>query len=260
LAAAFFFTIPGPKMIWQFGEVGYDVSINNPCRVCNKPIKWGYFGDTARRNLYKTFAALIKLKTGYEAFNSENFDLDVSGAVKRINITHSTMNVTVVGNFGVYEDIVDPNFQNTGVWYDYFSGDSISVTNTQAELTLSPGEFHIYTTQKLQTPEPGIISAIQSAPVTAIRSFELHQNNPNPFNPETTIRFELPVAAEVSAKIFNLIGEEVATLVEKRMPVGTHLLRWQGVDAQGRQVGSGIYFLRVSAEKNVAVRKMMVLR
>jgi hypothetical protein len=45
-------------MIWQFGELGYDISIDNPCRICNKPIKWDYLQDARRKNLYKVFAAL----------------------------------------------------------------------------------------------------------------------------------------------------------------------------------------------------------
>ncbi len=51
LAGAFFFTVPGPKMIWQFGELGYDYSIDDPCRVCNKPIRWDYIRGPSKRNL-----------------------------------------------------------------------------------------------------------------------------------------------------------------------------------------------------------------
>jgi hypothetical protein len=58
-ANAFFLTVPGPKMIWQFGELGYDVSINYPCMTSNcrldpKPIKWGYFTDYNRKKIYKS--------------------------------------------------------------------------------------------------------------------------------------------------------------------------------------------------------------
>ncbi len=265
LVAAFFLTLPGPKMLWQFGELGYDQNLPENGRTDPKPILWNYFTQTNRRNLYKTYAALLKLRNENEVFRST--DTQVSMRVgqgqydRRINLSHTSMNVTIAGNFGVTTRDVNPNFQHSGTWYDYFSGDSISVTNTQAVMSLALGEFHIYTNKKLETPEPGIITAIEEDE-SGLRplSFELYQNYPNPFNPETTIRFELPAAGEVSVKVFNVIGEEVATLVEKRMTAGTHVLSWQGVDAQGRQVGSGIYFLRISAGKNVAVRKMMVVR
>ncbi|MFM8432739.1 MAG: alpha-amylase family glycosyl hydrolase, partial [Bacteroidota bacterium] len=54
-AAAFFFTVPGPKMIWQGGELGYDVSINNPCRTCNQPFRWNYYSRPERLRLYRIF-------------------------------------------------------------------------------------------------------------------------------------------------------------------------------------------------------------
>ncbi|HSR18294.1 MAG TPA: alpha-amylase family glycosyl hydrolase, partial [Ignavibacteriaceae bacterium] len=129
LAAAFFFTIPGPKMIWQFGELGYDVSIDNPCRVCNKSIKWEYFNQPARNNLYKVFSALINLKKNYDAFRSTAFTTSLSGAGKRINITESSMNVTIIGNFNVQQIEINPSFQYTGIWYDYFDADSINVSD-----------------------------------------------------------------------------------------------------------------------------------
>ena len=50
---SFFFTIPGPKMIWQFAELGYDVSIDDPCRLCEKPIRWDYYDDLERKNYIK---------------------------------------------------------------------------------------------------------------------------------------------------------------------------------------------------------------
>jgi 1,4-alpha-glucan branching enzyme len=64
-----FFTLPGPKMLWQFGEVGYDVSIDDPCRTCRKPIRWEYFQDEDRNKLYRAFAAIIKLRNQYNIFN-----------------------------------------------------------------------------------------------------------------------------------------------------------------------------------------------
>jgi glycosidase len=148
LASAFFYTIPGPKMLWQFGELGYDVSINYNGRTGNKPIHWEYYSDTSRKDVYKVIAALTKLKQ-YPAFRSSNFTLNVGGLWKSINITDPSMNVTIIGNFNVTSASGIPNFANTGKWYDYLSGDSIVVTNTSSLISLSPGEFHIYTSVKI---------------------------------------------------------------------------------------------------------------
>jgi hypothetical protein len=264
LVAAFFLTIPGPKMLWQFGELGYDQDLPENGRTDPKPILWNYFTQPDRLKLYKTISALLELRSENEVFRSIDTQVSMRAGQgqydRRINLTHPSMNVTIAGNFDVAARSVNPNFQAAGTWYDYFSGDSISVANTQAAMMLAPGEFHIYTTKRLETPEPGIVSAVEDEPVAAIRSFALHQNHPNPFNPETTIRFDLPATSDVSVKVFNLIGEEVLTLVDSRLLAGSHELRWQGIDAQGRQVGSGIYFLRVSAGTQASVRKMMVVR
>lgn len=267
LVAAFFLTIPGPKMIWQFGELGYDQHLpsgSEPGRTDPKPILWNYYAQPARKNLYKVFAALLKLRNENEVFRST--DTQISWRVgqgqydRRINFSHPSMNATVIGNFHVVPLNVNPSFQNTGTWYDYFSGDSLSVMNTQAAIPLQPGEFHIYTTKKLPTPEKGIVTTVEDKPVTLAYSFELHQNFPNPFNPETTIHFALPQPAEVTLRVFNLLGEEVITLARGKMAAGTHTLAWNGRNAAGELMGSGIYLLRLEAGQEVAVKKMALVR
>jgi hypothetical protein len=65
MLAAFWATIPGPKMMWQFSELGYDYSINFACRTCPKPARWDYLLDTRRQLLNKKYAAIINLKTKY---------------------------------------------------------------------------------------------------------------------------------------------------------------------------------------------------
>ena len=72
LASTFFYLIPGPKMLWQFGELGYDISIDQGGRTSEKPILWNYWTNNDRQKLYKTIAALIKLRTSYEAFTASN--------------------------------------------------------------------------------------------------------------------------------------------------------------------------------------------
>lgn len=153
LAGCFFFTIPGPKMIWQFGELGYDYSIDHNGRVGRKPIKWDYFYHPERNRLYQVFSALINLKKSEEAFTSTDFTMSVSGKYKRINIAHSSMDVTILGNFDVEQGSITPSFSQTGDWYEFFSGETLSVSDVNAEITLEPGEYRIYTTKQLETPQ-----------------------------------------------------------------------------------------------------------
>jgi len=162
-AAAFFFTIPGPKMVWQFGELGYDFSIEENGRTGKKPIHWEYQDNLNRKKLYQVFAALIKLKSEEAAFRSDDFSLNTNSALKRIEINHTDMDVRIVGNFDVIEGSISPSYSKTGSWYDYFSGKEITVTDQNATVLLAPGEYHIYTTKQLVIPE--VISAPKASNV-----------------------------------------------------------------------------------------------
>ena len=87
------------------------------------------------------------------------------------------------------------------------------------------------------------------------RNFHLHQNYPNPFNPSTTIEFDMPKTSEVTLKIFNILGEEVATLLSASLLSGSHSVEW---DASS--LASGVYLYRLKAEDYVETRKMILMR
>ena len=146
-------TQPGPRMLWQFQELGYDISIEVPCRVCNKPILWNYYTQARRRQLYDVYAATLALRNNYETFRSLSFQYSLSGAVKRVNMNHSSMNGVSMANFANSTQSVIPNFQHAGWWYEYFTGDSINITNALAPISLQAGEYRIYTDVKLAQPE-----------------------------------------------------------------------------------------------------------
>ncbi len=92
-------------------------------------------------------------------------------------------------------------------------------------------------------------------------SYELSQNFPNPFNPVTTIRYGLPKGERVTLKVFNLLGEEVVTLVgDEQKEAGYHAAIWDGRNAQGRSVASGVYFYQLRAGSFVQRQKMALVR
>ena len=260
LAGAFFFTVPGPKMIWQFGELGYDISIDSMGRVGEKPVKWNYLDDDRRTNLYKVYRSLIKLKNDYEVFSTDNFTLTVSASVKKINLNHATMDAHIIGNFGVTQLTANQSFSRTGWWYDYFSGDSINVASVTENITLEPGEFRIYTTTKLPTPEAGILLDVEQIDDQVPVEFALEQNYPNPFNPSTIIRYSIVSPSVVSLKIFDILGREVKTLVNKEQVNGVYEVNWNGDDELGNKVSTGVYFYRIDAGDFVQTRKMMLIK
>jgi glycosidase len=155
LNSVFFLTIPGPKMIWQFGERGYDLSIEYNGRLGVKPPQWEYMTDSRRRYLYNFYSSLIHLRKKYPVFQTNDFTLNVSVSLKSIVLRHAEMNVFIAGNFGIQEGNLTGDFPHTGYWYDYFSGDSINVTEAGYIIALEAGEYHLYTDRRLEKPDIG---------------------------------------------------------------------------------------------------------
>jgi hypothetical protein len=101
--------------------------------------------------------------------------------------------------------------------------------------------------------------------VPVVQQYALDQNYPNPFNPTTTIRFTLPHNGFTTVKVFNLLGQEVATLVDGPLKAGAHAVAWDGSDTKGGFVSSGVYFYKLAASlpaggEFVQIRKMVLLR
>jgi len=274
LAGAFFFTIPGPKLLWQFGELGYDVSIDFNGRTGEKPVRWEYLNDGRRSNLYKVYQALIKLKNNYDVFSTTDFTLDVGAYMKKMNLYHSSMDAFIVGNFGVTQLSTNQNFSRIGWWYDYFSGDSINVTNVTESITLEPGDFKIFTTTKLPTPEAGILLDVEKIENEISTSFTLEQNYPNPFNPSTIISYSLPSVtlsgalptgrqvegSRVILKIYDILGKEVKTLVNQEQSSGVYQVTWNGDDQLGNKVSTGVYFYKIDAGEFIQTKKMLLIK
>ena len=133
------------------------------------------------------------------------------------------------------------------VWTTHFMDDQ----SPRAEFTsfspdnLFDGEFtRVDPVRNTQTPE----------------GIHLYQNVPNPFNPETTIRFDIQEDGHVLLSIYNLLGQRVITLLQGNRPAGGYSLTWDGRNQQGRDVVSGIYFVSLVSGNTVQTRKMFLLR
>lgn len=98
MAAAFFLSVPGPKMIWQFGELGYDISIDQNGRTGEKPIYWEYNNNSGRKSLYNVFSKMIKWKIKNPVYKTTNYTHSLTGAIKYIKLMSSDVNVMVIGN------------------------------------------------------------------------------------------------------------------------------------------------------------------
>jgi hypothetical protein len=263
LVAAFFLTVPGPKMFWQFGERGYDYSINWPAledpgatRTSMKPPLWIYMTDTNRLKLYKKYAALIKLKTENPLFRTSNFLIEATNYDKKIRLWDdgfqgTDMYAVVLGNFDVKTTSVWPEFSKVGWWYDYFSGDSIYINDTQTEnkgftFQYKAGEYHIYTTKRLPKPDLTIPkpNAVENLFTRTTNTYA----HPNPFNNSVAIGFELEKAQNVELTIYDLLGKKVKTIVNKRMQPGNYELIWDGKNSTSNNVNNGYYIYILKTE------------
>ncbi|MCK6611728.1 MAG: T9SS type A sorting domain-containing protein [Bacteroidia bacterium] len=245
-AMAMLLPLKGPKMIWQFGELGYDISIDQNGRTGNKPILWNYATEPARKKLYTTTAALAKLKM-HPSFDSDNYVYDVAGTGKMLKVSDSSMNSIILANFDMNAIALNPGFQQTGWWYDYMTGDSMQVSNLAMAVNLNPGEFKVYTTKNLNPS--GILNSLEG--------FAEHQLDfnvyPNPAKEQLFLSLQnsdqKPEVDLVDAtgRIFTvpIIAQERAS---KEWILALDL----------NHISEGIYFLRVKTSVGTGVKQLVI--
>lgn len=254
-AGLVFYTIPGPKMLWQFGELGYDKSINtcedgsvNPpgaeggdgdCRLSEKPLLWSYQDNYNRVALFDHTADLLRLKKTYDVFSTG--DATISGGstlLKQVSIKNSPytatpadaseMNVHIVVNFDVTMQSIAVNFPHTGTWYDYYlHGLPFTVTTTPTTIELQPGGYKLFTDIEITNP---LITGVEPEMENAISLY------PNP------VQNILRVASNVqvlSLSLHTLHG------------VTTHPIRLSSDSWDVSSLGSGMYFVDILTPTNL---------
>lgn len=100
---------------------------------------------------------------------------------------------------------------------------------------------------------------IEETPVVKKSDFSI-SNHPNPFNPSTTIRFTLPQEGKVIVRIYDILGRQVAELLNEMEPAGSHSVVWNGKDSFGNEVSSGVYFYNIRYNDQSRTKKMMLVR
>jgi 1,4-alpha-glucan branching enzyme len=245
MAAAFFFPIPGPKLLWQFGELGYEVDINLNGRTGPKPIRWEYTQDANRARLRNTYANLIALRK-LPGFSTAAFTHQLAGQSKVMQLTSPTLNVTVVGNFGVLGDEVNPRFQSTGKWYNYLTGDSITVANTNDLLVLNPGDYAVYTKTRIRRVALATRNAQQ-------QNFFRLTASPNPASGSATVHYQLPVGGAVQLSVRNVLGQTVLTLPVVRQAAGAH-----SRELPLGKLAPGVYLVQLRAESRQEMLRLVV--
>jgi len=246
-AAAFLIPVPGPKMIWQFGELGFELSINRctdgsvkeDCRLSQKPPKWEYQKDASRQRLFSVYQRLIELKKNEPVFSTPDYTMDVAGAVKQMALNHAGSDVRIVGNFGVTAADVKPGFSATGKWYNIFAADSIVVSNKDMTIRFQPGEYAIYSQKKLSGFDT--FTSVEDGKVMADQVVV----SPNPFSAELRIRTTL--SGPVNYGLYSLTGAKVKQGVLEQRTISLH---WNDLPP-------GHYILRLRNSEQVVVKKLI---
>jgi len=151
------------------------------------------------------------------------------------------------------------NFAITGLPAGEYKIESTSVGFSEDAATVTVGEGQDAFNVNLEMQTDNVTDVGSGDDGATPKSFALFQNYPNPFNPETTIQYQLSQAAEVTLKIFNLLGQEVRTLVNQRQPAGAHAVAWDGKDNFGRQAATGVYIFQLKAGESFKMSKRMML-
>lgn len=105
-----------------------------------------------------------------------------------------------------------------------------------------------------------IENALRAATVILPTEIELHQNYPNPFNPSTTIEFFLPKAEYTTLSVYNMLGQQVVTLIDEKVEAGYKTVLWNGTDNWGHSVASGIYFYKLNTESKEIIKRMLLVK
>jgi hypothetical protein len=188
-------------------------------------------------------------------------DMTAGDSVYTLTWFYSPDSGDVVGQiykFGLYGGDNEPGKGGFGLNHQANIDDGASTYTIHTQFgSINP---FFYTAWDFDTESP-IVSAVGDAgDGIVIRRPNLRENYPNPFNPSTTLTFELPKQMEVELTIFDVLGRKVNTLVKGVQRAGVHQVLWNGADAQGRSVSSGVYFYRLTTENYNRTLKMVLMR
>jgi hypothetical protein len=240
--------IPGPKMMLQFGELGYDYSIGTcsdgvtvdlaNCKTSAKPVRWDYWDNQNRKHLYKVTAALNNLKKNEPVFSTSNFNIDLAGFGKRIHL-NGTNNAVVVGNFQTTSINMIPGFQHTGTWYDYFTGNSFQVNDLNATFFFEAGEYHVYTDYQLAVPD--LNTSLEEVMSFAKSNFMIW---PNPSNDRVNLAYSMSQASPVQIVLRDLTGRIVSSFNTQGIS-GINQTEW---NLSEKNIAAGSYIISVETE------------
>lgn len=253
LATVFFYGMPGPKMLWQFGEMGYDFSINrcengtisDNCRLSPKPIRWDYKEDLNRKRIIDVTSAMIALKTNFDITATDDYRYNVTAARKHLVLEGSDTDAVIVGNFDVIDQSIDVTMPSTGRWYDYLKGDSLTIDDLSHTFALAAGEYLVLTDVDLG-------GRLISGAVDIDKQIIDYSISPNPANKRTSIHIAVSSDTHVAIEIIDL-GGQIVRSNHQFLHTGENV-----IDLDLAEVPGGLYHIVVQASKFRLVDRLVI--
>lgn len=254
---AIFLSLPGPKMIWQFGELGYDFSINtcsngsisNNCRLDEKPVAFalGYDQDPVRKAVYDTWAKILEIRLKNKVFETKTFAINSGDLMPKLYIYDDTLpptslkNVVILANLTLTAQNIVPNLPYAGNWYNLMDNSVRNFAATTTPVTLQPGDFIILGNQ----PSAALATVETNAADNAVK-IQLAQNPVA----NGLANVKLTNAKNGTISVYDLSGKLVQSFMVTS-DNGIQSLRLNNVK-------SGMYLLQLKTENGNAVTKMIV--
>jgi hypothetical protein len=244
-----FYTIPGPKMLWQFGELGYSYSINHcedgtvneNCRISPKPVRWDYQNDYNRSLLYDHTAELLHLRQQHDIFTTGTATVGAGTSLTKTVVLKNNpytetpasaadMNAVAVANFDVVAKSISVPFPHAGTWYDFYgNGEEFSVSGTSASIEFGAGGYKLFTDFSI-------------APSAVVATEQLFGGeNPNP----VTSTFQFGDTPINKVRAYNSAGFAV------------DLDRTNSTEWDASALPPGLYILRISTASDIIYSKII---
>lgn len=203
-------------------------------------------------------ASLIQGDNFYFRLRLENQGTIAKATNISADISSPGSSIKLVYKHAVFKDIAPGEWVMNNSAYLIQIPSNFSVDNSiQLNVSIaSDGDHFWYDTLKISV----LPTLVEHDGKIIPKEFLLHQNYPNPFNPTTTIKYSLPKNSKVALKIFNLLGEEIVTLVDEFQSAGEKSVVWNGRGRQGQVVNSGIYLYSLKVGQETQNRRMVFLK
>jgi hypothetical protein len=266
LYATLMFTSLGIPMLWQGMEFSAPRGwASGGERLSYRPVEWALYPTPRGQTHFAWYRSLVRqrrlnpaLYRGTMSFLAEY--LPEKTLAWAFSDTASNAKVVAVANFRSTPQVVrNIPWPATGTWYDIATQVELLVSGAALDsLSIPAFTAFVYT-----NVSDAVLAAVRGRPESLPETFVLHQNYPNPFNPSTTFSFELPEASEVRLALYDVLGREVAVVVNQWMNAGVHKVSYDGRtgnDGGGSNLPSGVYLYRLTAGSYTRTLKMVLLR